>query len=138
MALVDSLLAAIVRADGDALVMHVGDKPYVVTARGTTELSAQPLKLDAVSGMLGQLLPGDLMRQLEEFGAIEHELPPNEVARGERFTVVAARGGDDVWIEVRRHRAPLAAPAASVPPPAPTAPPQATPASSSSAPPAPV
>ena len=28
MALVDSLLTAIVRADGDALVMHVGEKPY--------------------------------------------------------------------------------------------------------------
>jgi hypothetical protein len=30
--LVESLLDAITRLDGDALVMHAGEKPYVVTA----------------------------------------------------------------------------------------------------------
>ena len=32
MPLVDSLLTAVVRSDGDALVLHVGEKPYVVAA----------------------------------------------------------------------------------------------------------
>ena len=115
--LVNSLLAAIVRADGDALVMHVGEKPYVVAPSGPVELSSRPLTLDAVAGMLGQLLPGDARRALEEIGAIEHELP-KATAEGldERFTVVAARGGEDIWIEIRRHRRPVVVgPPVSVP-----------------------
>ena len=34
MSLVPSLLQAIVQVDGEALVMHAGDKPYVVTPTG--------------------------------------------------------------------------------------------------------
>jgi twitching motility protein PilT len=103
-ALVDSLLTAIARADGDALVMHVGERPYVVAPAGPVELSSRPLTLEAVSGMLGQLLPDDSRRALDELGAIEHELPPSPVTANEQYTVVAARGGDDIWIEIRRHR----------------------------------
>ena len=73
--MVNSLLTAIVRADGDALVMHVGEQPYVVAPSGPVELSSRPLTLEAVAGMLGQLLPSDARRALEELGAIEHELP---------------------------------------------------------------
>jgi len=102
--LVNSLLTAIVRADGDALVMHVGEQPYVVAAAGPVELSSRPLALEAVAGMLGQLLPAESRRALEELGAIEYELPRSLAASDERFTVVAARGGDDIWIEIRRHR----------------------------------
>jgi twitching motility protein PilT len=101
---VNSLLSAIIRADGDALVMHVGEKPYVVAPSGPVELSSRPLTFEAVLGMLGQLLPGDRRHALDELGAIEHDLPRSSVAGDERFTVVAARGGNDIWIEIRRHR----------------------------------
>lgn len=102
--LVSSLLAAIVRADGDALVMHVGEKPYVVAALGPVELSSRPLTVEAVTGILSQLLPAEARRTLDDVGAVEHELPPTVAAGDDRFTVVAARGGDDIWIELRRHR----------------------------------
>src|SRR5262249_39625906 len=42
----------------------------------------------------------------EEFGAIQYELPAAPEFPGEHFTVVAARGGDDLWVEIRRRRAP--------------------------------
>src|SRR5262245_40315111 len=101
MALVDSLLSAIVRADGDALVMHVGERPYVVVGMQTINISTHGLNLDAMTGMLAQLLPRDSQTQLEEFGAVEYRVPQ----QGEdRFSVVAARGGDDIWIEIRRRR----------------------------------
>ena len=131
MKLLDSLLDAIVRLEGDALVMHVGEKPYVVTASssmnayrgplawGQVELSSRVLTFDAVSSMLGQILPADQQLALTEFGAIEHEIPsPAGVA--DRFTVVAARGGEDVWVELRRR--PIEIPQA----PAPEAVPQAS------------
>ena len=101
MALVDSLLSAIVRADGDALVMHVGERPYVVVGTSTTNISMHGLNLEAMTGMLLELLPQDALLALEEFGAIEHRLPNHA---DDRFNVVAARGGDDIWIEIRRRR----------------------------------
>jgi twitching motility protein PilT len=111
--LLDSLLDAILRLDGDALVMHVGEKPYVVTTSssnstfrgplswGHVELSSRPLTADAVLGMLGQMLTHEQTRQLYELGAIEHEIPAPGTS-DEQFIVTAARGGDDVWVEVRR------------------------------------
>jgi twitching motility protein PilT len=133
-ALVDSLLTAIVRADGDALVMHVGERPYVVASAGTLDLSTQNLNLDAMTGMLQQLLPVAAQDSLEEFGAVEHRLPPHDK---DTFTVVAARGGDDIWIEIRRRRYALepvlAAPGSAVAPP--VAEPQPAPEIAATAPP---
>jgi twitching motility protein PilT len=116
--LLESLLDAIVRLEGDALVMHVGEKPYVVTtsssmnayrgplAWGQVELSSRVLTPDAVLNMVGQILPVDQRHALEEVGAVEHPIQsPAGVA--DRFTVVAARGGEDIWLELRRHPAVL-------------------------------
>ena len=127
MSLVTSLLTAIVRADGDALVLHAGERPYVVAPSGQFELASRVLTLEAMTGMLGELLPQDARRALDEIGAVQHDL--RRGLHGERFTVVAARGGSDIWIEIRRHRgetdaeapAPAAVPAPpeSAPAPAP-------------------
>ena len=106
-----------VRADGDALVMHVGERPYVVVSSGTLDLSTQILHLDAMTGMLQQLLPSTAQDSLEEFGAVEHRLPSHNT---DTFTMVAARGGDDIWIEIRRRRSAPAAAEAVVAPPPPT------------------
>src|SRR5687767_4218078 len=101
MALADSLLSAIVRADGDALVMHVGEKPYVVVGKSPLHISTHELTLDTTIGMMSQLLPADVLATLEEFGAVEHRLTD---VGDDRFNIVAARGGDDIWIEIRRRR----------------------------------
>jgi len=110
--LLDSLLDAIVRLDGDALVMHVGEKPYVVTTTsamsefrgpllwGQVDLSSRVLTSEAVLGLLGQILPVDQRQALEELGAIEHVIDAPE--RHARFSVIAARAGDEVWVEMRR------------------------------------
>ena len=127
MTLLDSLLDAIIRLDGEALVMHAGEKPYVVLSSasmstfrgplswGQVELSSRPLTTDAVLGMLGQMLSAEQGHVLDEFGAIEEEIDaPGE--SGERFVVTAARGGDDVWVEVRRR---ITAPSVAAPESAP-------------------
>jgi twitching motility protein PilT len=119
--LLESLLDAIVRLEGDALVMHVGEKPYVVTtsssmnayrgplAWGQVELSSRVLTSEAVLSMVGQILPPDQRQALDDLGAVEHEIaPPGGVT--DRFTVVAARGGDDIWLELRRHPMPVVRP----------------------------
>jgi len=113
--LLDSLFDAIIRLDGDALVMHVGEKPYVVLgsatvsalrgplAWGQVELSSRPLTPSAMTTMLSQMLTGDQRRALDELGAIEEEIEVSGDSGG-RFVVTAARGGDDVWVEVRRRK----------------------------------
>src|SRR3954469_5283149 len=106
MSLVPSLLQAIVRVDGEALVLHVGDKPYVVAPSGQVDLASRGLTLDAVNGIVAQLLPIELQNALDEFGAVQHELALLPEFPDEHFTIVVARGGDDVWAEIRRRRIP--------------------------------
>src|SRR5205809_3281498 len=104
MTLVPSLLQAIIRVDGEALVMHPGDKPYVVSPTGQIELANKGLTLEAVDGIVAQLLSAESLTALDEFGAVQYELPAYEEFPGEHFTIVAARGGDDLWVEIRRRR----------------------------------
>src|SRR3990170_2147553 len=123
--LVESLLTAIVRLDGDALVMHVGEKPYVVTTSesanafrgplswGQVELSTRTLTVEAVAGMVGQLLPEDQRAILADVGAVEYDLPESAQVGG-RFAVIAARGGDDIWLEIRHQRPQPVAPVVEV------------------------
>src|SRR5436190_6524805 len=106
MSLVPSLLQAIVHVNGEALVLHAGDKPYVVAPAGQIELASRSLTLEAVSGIVAQLLPMEFQHALDEFGAAQYELPRLAEFPGEQFTVVVARGGDDVWAEIRRRKVP--------------------------------
>lgn len=104
MYLVDSLLAALMKEDGESLVLHVGERPAVVTTRGPIEIASGPMSLESVDRLLHDLLSDEARHSLDEFGVVEKDLPPSTVAPGERFSVVAARGGDDIWIEIRRRR----------------------------------
>src|SRR3954471_2343157 len=106
MSLVPSLLQAIVHVNGDALVMHAGDKPYVVSPAGQVDLASRGLAYDALNGILNQMLPQELQQALDEFGAVQYDLPGMPEFAGDLFTVVAARGGEDVWVEIRRRRIP--------------------------------
>jgi twitching motility protein PilT len=102
MTLVPSLLQAIVLMDGEALVLHVGDKPYVIAENGQVSLSNAPMSTEAIAEVIDELLPDDARGVLEDVGATQCVLPSNPLFPSERFSVVAARGGDDVWLEIRR------------------------------------
>src|SRR5437762_5985352 len=102
MSLVPSLLQAIVTTEGEALVLHVGEKPYVVTPTGQVDLATRGLSLEAVDGIVNEILPVESQHALEEFGAVQYELPAIVEFPSEQFIVVAARGGDDLWAEIRR------------------------------------
>jgi len=115
---VDSLVAAVLKANGDGLVMHVGERPYVLSPTGTVNLSERPLTVEAMKGVLTDLLSADDQHTLAEVGAVEREITPPDVL-GDRFLLVAARGGDDIWIELRRQRGVIAVPPPAVQPPGP-------------------
>ena len=104
MHLVDSLLAAIVREDGESLVLHVGERPVVVSSRGPSEIASSAMTLESMDALLADLLQSEARQALTEFGAVEADLAASSLVPDERFTAVAARGGDDIWIEIRRRR----------------------------------
>jgi len=104
MSLVPSLLQAIVHVEGEALVMHAGDRPYIVAPAGHIELSGSALALEALRGIVAELLPADVQRALDDCGSVQYELPPQPGLLHDHFTVVVARGGDEAWAEIRRHK----------------------------------
>jgi twitching motility protein PilT len=77
------------------------------------ELSSRILTSEAVLAMLGQIVPSELRQTLDDLGAIEHDVEP-PAGSSERFTLIAARGGDDVFLELRR-RIEVPEPAAAEP-----------------------
>jgi twitching motility protein PilT len=101
---VESLLAAVLDHDGDALVLHVGEQPTVITREGSIPLPLEPLTLAVMDDLLVRMLPPESQQALEEYGAVEADVGPHDAAGPERFTVIAARGGDDIWLELRRQR----------------------------------
>ena len=110
---IESLVAAVLKENGDGLVMHVGERPYVLSPDGSTNLSERTLTVDAMKGVLNDLLSPAEQETLEDIGAVEREITSKD-APGDKFVLVAARGGDDIWVEVRRQRAivrPVKAPA---------------------------
>jgi twitching motility protein PilT len=132
---IDSLVAAVLKSNGDGLVMHVGERPYVLSPTGTANLSERPLTVEAMKGVLSDLLSADDQHTLAEVGAVEREIIPEE-APGDRFLLVAARGGDDIWIELRRQRGVVAVPEAPAVQPLPVPPPALPPSLAPAPPPA--
>jgi twitching motility protein PilT len=101
--LIESLIASVLRANGDGLVMHVGERPFVLAPSGTSNLSERPLTVEAMTNVLTDLLSAADQHTLSEVGAVEKDLTIPQ-APADRFTLVAARGGDDIWVELRRQR----------------------------------
>ena len=96
------LLHAMVAAGGDAVVIHTGDLPYVVTAHAETEIGTVPLTFRDVDAVLEQLLPAASLETFNSLGAIRYECPPLPDYPGQRFTVVAYREAGGSWVELRR------------------------------------
>jgi twitching motility protein PilT len=112
MSWVPQLLHAIVAANGDAVVLHTGDTPYVAGAGTETEIAGEKLTVQAVDDVLKQLLPEPSQKTLDLFGSIRYECPPFDAYPDDRFVVVALRQADGLWLEIRRERVKAQPPAA--------------------------
>jgi CheY-like chemotaxis protein len=101
--LLPSLLRALVEANGDALVLPSGARPYLVAAGGRVELGTRDLPVDVIDQLVEQLLPTAVLEALDESGAVAYVLPRLAPFAEELFTVVAT-GGDDVRVVIQRRR----------------------------------
>src|SRR5438093_3944847 len=88
MSLFPLFLKALVDANGDAVVIHSGDTPYVDSRSGPAELSNEPLTLQTVEKLIAELLPEESQRTLKLLGAIRYECSPIREYPGERFSIV--------------------------------------------------
>lgn len=98
-----ALLRAIATLNGDALILHPGDRPYIVAADRQIELSTRPLSEHALDALLVELLPPASRNTLKASGAVQWEIPAGPETPEGRFVVVAARVAEDPWVEVRRY-----------------------------------
>src|SRR5262245_33589290 len=101
MSMLLSIFRVISSLDGECLVLQAGEKPCVFTGGGQVRLSTNGLDGTAVLRIIERLLPANAWRTLEERGTVQHEFSVTE-SPTERFSVVAARSGQDVWAEIRR------------------------------------
>jgi CheY-like chemotaxis protein len=102
--LVSSLLRALVQLDGDALVAHAGQHPYMVTSAGPVELGTRSLPGKVVADLAEKLLSKTARTALHTSGSVQYTLPIIAELPREHFTVIAARGADPEDLAVVIHR----------------------------------
>jgi hypothetical protein len=100
---VPALLRALVTLDGEAIVLHPGDRPYVASPRGAVDLSSRPLTAPALRALLVELLPPETLSELDTSGSVQWERPAAAEPSNDRIVVVAARVNHEPWVEVRRY-----------------------------------
>jgi twitching motility protein PilT len=101
MSVLPSLMRVISSVDGECLVLQTGETPYVFSGGNQIPLAAQRLSSRAVWRIIERVLPQASRRALEERGVVQYEFDLADLP-GDRFSVVAARAGDEAWMEIRR------------------------------------
>jgi CheY-like chemotaxis protein len=105
---VNSLLRAIVKLDGEALVLQVGKIPHIVRLNGNVEIGSRPLPADVIADVTGGVLPAASLALLRTFGTAVHKLAADQEFNLDRF-VVTATGRGDLSLVIRRERIPAVA-----------------------------
>ena len=100
------LFRALVEADGDAAVMHAGERPYLVAPTGAIELADCRLTAMCLESLIDQFLSAAAKRTLSASGLAHADCALEEDLPLERFTVAAARSLGDLRLELHRLRVP--------------------------------
>jgi hypothetical protein len=104
------LLSALIALDGEALVLHPGDVPYIAAPGGPVDVASRPLTAAALDALVRELLPEESREELRRQRFSEWRAPRSARYPAERISVVAAFVGDELWVEVRRQRRAAAPP----------------------------
>jgi CheY-like chemotaxis protein len=98
-----ALLTALVRTDGDVLVLRVGERPFVRRAGVDLEVGTRPLPAGVVCAAFDALFPRAARTALVETGRARCEVPSADDFPGERFAAYAAQK-TVLSVEIRRRR----------------------------------
>jgi CheY-like chemotaxis protein len=98
-----ALLTALVRTDGDLLVLRVGEKPFVRRAGVDLEVGTRPLPAGVVCAAFDALFPDAAKTALVATGRARCEVATADDFPGERFAAFAAQK-TVLSVEIRRRR----------------------------------
>jgi hypothetical protein len=104
------MLRLIVNVDGEALILHTGNRPCVVTATQFVELAAERLSVGQLNTLIARVLPGSVQSALARTGSARFEFPPDAGLAGDQFTLIVTSRADEAWLEILRHRGKPATP----------------------------
>jgi hypothetical protein len=100
------LFRALVELDGDAAVMHIGQKPYLVAPAGAIEIGDCWLTAAAVETLIVEILPDSARDVLRVQGAAHANCFITEGLPGASFTATATRTQGAIGLEIHRLRRP--------------------------------
>jgi hypothetical protein len=100
------LFRALVELDGDAAVMHIGQKPYLVAPAGAIEIGECCLTAGAVETLIVEILPDSARDVLRVAGAAHANCFMTEGLPGASFTATATRTQAAIGLEIHRLRRP--------------------------------
>jgi hypothetical protein len=100
------LFRALVELDGDAAVMHIGQKPYLVAPAGAIEIGECGLTAAAVETLIVEILPDSARDLLRVAGAAHANCFITEGLPGASFTATATRTEGAIGLEIHRLRRP--------------------------------
>lgn len=100
------LFRALVELDGDAAVMHIGQKPYLVAPAGAIEIGECGLTAAAVETLIVEILPDSARDLLRVAGAAHANCFITEGLPGANFTATATRTEGAIGLEIHRLRRP--------------------------------
>src|SRR5438093_11134729 len=69
------LLRALDKVGGQAVVLHTGDRPYIVTPTTRWESPLEPLTMPVMRTVLADLLPADRCEALDQVGSTKYDMP---------------------------------------------------------------
>jgi CheY-like chemotaxis protein len=98
-----TLLDAMLRADGEALMLRVGEKPYVQARAGAIEIGTRDLPAHVVYAVFEGFFPPDARDTLMRTRRAHCVLNLHDEFPGERFTATAIQK-EVLTLEVHRHR----------------------------------
>ena len=102
--LVTSLVQALMKADGDVVVLDSGSAPYMTANGGVIPIETGLAVVDDVEGLIAELLPAEQRAALERLGAVSYELPPIPALPADPLTLVVVRLAASLWVEIGRTR----------------------------------
>jgi hypothetical protein len=100
---ITSLLRALVQMDGERLVMHADDAPYVFTPGERIALTSRLTPL-AVYRIVRELVPAGIFRAFEEIGCVFYQFAPFTDRPDLQFTIIASQHENDLRVEIHRAR----------------------------------
>lgn len=91
------ILRVLATADGDVIVLHVGDRPSLIGADGQIDLSTEPMTLDGLEQLARALLSEPALsrhRTTSQDGIPEEYLAPVELVRHDDLRFPSP---DELW-----------------------------------------